>query len=66
MHHHTHPYYVQTAAFFIALLPFVLLFTLMTGAQYFEGVRRARKPAPARRPGIVAITTSRALLSTAE
>jgi hypothetical protein len=34
--HHAHPYVVQTAAFFVALVPVVLLLALMAGAQFFD------------------------------
>lgn len=54
MHHH-HPYAVQTAAFFFALVPFVLLGTMIVGARFFDGLHRARKPAPSR-PAIVEIS----------
>ncbi|HEV3152538.1 MAG TPA: hypothetical protein VGZ02_01895 [Candidatus Baltobacteraceae bacterium] len=53
MHHH--PYALQTAAFFIALVPFVLLGTMVIGARFFDGLQRARKPAPPR-PAIVGLT----------
>lgn len=46
--HHGHPYAVQSAAFFVALIPFIALFTILIGARFFESVRRARKPAPVR------------------
>jgi hypothetical protein len=52
--HQGHSYAVQSAALYVALIPFVLLFTLMIGARYFESLRRARKPVP-RRPAIIAI-----------
>ena len=54
MHHH-HPYAVQVAAFFLALVPFVLLGTMLFGARFFDGVRRARKPA-APRPATIGLT----------
>lgn len=66
--HHGHPYAIQSAALYIALIPFALLFTLMIGARFFEGLRRARKPAPPR-PAIVGIGSfapSRRVLTSAE
>lgn len=51
---HGHPYAAQSAAFYLALIPFVLLFTMIIGARYFEGLRRARKPA-GKRPAIIAL-----------
>lgn len=61
--HHVHPYIIQDAAFFFALVPFVLLFTMMIGARFFEGIRRARKPAPTRPPAIIALASARRLLA---
>lgn len=52
--HQGHTYAAQSAAFYIALIPFVLLFTMMVGARFFEGMRRARKPA-AQRPAIIGL-----------
>lgn len=52
--HHGHSYATQSAAFYIALIPFILLFVMMIGARFFEDMRRARKPA-AKRPAIIAI-----------
>lgn len=52
--HHDHPYAVQAAAFFVALVPFVLLGTMLLGARFFDGVRRARKPA-APRPATIGL-----------
>jgi hypothetical protein len=54
--HNGHPYALQSAAFFIAMIPFAALFVLMIGARFFDGLRRARKPVPARRPGIIGMT----------
>jgi hypothetical protein len=48
-----HSYAVQSAAFYLALVPFILLFTMMFGARYFESLRRKRKPLPPR-PAIAA------------
>jgi hypothetical protein len=53
--HRVHPYAVQTAALFVALIPVVLLFTMMAGARFLDGMRRARKPVPVRPPAIVAL-----------
>lgn len=53
--HQGHPYALQCAAFYVALVPFVLLFVIMIGARSFEGLRRARKPAP-QRPAIIGLT----------
>jgi len=52
---HQHPYAVQAAAFLIALVPFVLLGTMMAGARFFDSLHRARKPAPPR-PAILGLT----------
>lgn len=52
--HHGHPYAIQVAAFGVALIPFVALFVMMIGGRFFEGVRRSRKPVPAR-PAIIAL-----------
>ena len=49
-----HSYAVQSAALYLALFPFIVLFTMMFGARYFEGLRRKRKPLPPR-PAIAAI-----------
>ncbi len=63
-----HPYALQSAAFYLALIPFILLFAMMIGARYFEGLRRARKPLPQRPAiiGIAAFAPARRLLSAAE
>jgi hypothetical protein len=60
--HHAHPYAVQTAAFFVALAPIVVLFVMMIGARFFDGVRRARKPAPVRPLAIAALARPRAVV----
>jgi hypothetical protein len=52
--HSGHSYAVQSAAFYVALIRFILLFTMMIGARFFEALRRARKPAP-KRPAIIGI-----------
>ncbi len=52
--HNGHTYAVQSAAFYFALIPFVALFAIMIGARFFEGLRRARKPA-AQRPAIIGL-----------
>jgi hypothetical protein len=52
-----HSYAVQSAAFYLALIPFVVLFTMMFGARFFENLRRARKPA-VRRPAIIALSAA--------
>lgn len=52
--HQGHPYAIQSAAFYFALIPFVLLALMMIGARFFDGLRRARKPA-AQRPAIIGI-----------
>ena len=62
-HHHLHSYAAASAAFYVALVPFVLLFAMMIGARFFENVRRARKPRPAR-PAIIALSAARGLLPT--
>jgi hypothetical protein len=49
-----HSYAVQSLALYVAMIPFATLFTMMIGARFFEGLRRARKPA-AQRPAIIAI-----------
>jgi hypothetical protein len=36
--HHDHPYLLQTAAFFVALVPVVLLFAVMAGARFFDRI----------------------------
>ena len=36
-HHHFHPYMLQDAAFFVALIPSVLLLAMVIGAQFFDG-----------------------------
>jgi hypothetical protein len=54
--HSGHPYALQIAAFYVALIPFVALFVIMIGARYFEGLRRKRKPVPMR-PAIIALRT---------
>lgn len=59
-----HPYIVQDAALFFALVPIVLLFTMMIGARFFENIRRARKPTPSRPPAIIALASTRRLLAT--
>jgi hypothetical protein len=59
----SHPYIVQSAAFFVALIPFALLFTMIAGAKFFDGLRRARKPAPARPPAIVSLARPRIALA---
>ncbi|HEY9179551.1 MAG TPA: hypothetical protein VIO32_02465 [Candidatus Baltobacteraceae bacterium] len=46
--HQGHSYAVQSAAFYLSLIPIVVLFTIMFGARFFESIRRARKPAPVR------------------
>lgn len=56
--HQGHSYATQSAAFYFAMIPFVLLFTMIIGARYFEALRRARKPAP-RRPAIIALAPTR-------
>jgi len=55
--HLGHPYAVQSAAFYIALVPFTLLFVMMIGARFFDGLRRKRKPLP-RRPAIIGLVTA--------
>lgn len=55
--HQGHSYAAQSAAFYVALIPFVLLFAVMIGARFFEGLRRARKPA-AQRPAIIGIAAA--------
>lgn len=55
--HNGHPYATQSAAFYLALIPFVLLFTMMIGARFFESLRRARKPAH-KRPVIIGLSPS--------
>ena len=63
-----HSYAIQSAAFYIALVPFIALFTIMFGARFFENIRRKRKPAPPR-PAIVGIASfapPRRVLTTAE
>lgn len=52
--HHGHTYAAQSAALYIALIPFVLLFTMIVGARFFERIRRSRKPA-AQRPAIIGV-----------
>jgi len=52
-----HPYAVQSAAFYVALIPFALLFTMMIGSRFFENLRRKRKPLPAR-PAIIDLASS--------
>jgi len=54
--HSGHPYAVQSAALYIALVPFALLFVMMTGARFFDGLRRKRKPVPPR-PAIVGLAS---------
>lgn len=54
--HNGHPYAVQSAAFYLSLIPIVVLFTIMFGARFFENIRRARKPAPPR-PAIAALAS---------
>jgi len=49
-----HSYAVQSAALYLALIPFIVLFTMMFGARYFESLRRKRKPLPPR-PAISAL-----------
>lgn len=63
--HQGHSFATQSAAFYFALIPFVLLFTMIIGARYFEAARRARKPAP-KRPAIIAIAPARRFVPTAE
>ncbi len=66
--HFGHPYAVQSAAFYIALIPFIALFTMMFGARFFEGMRRKRKPLPPR-PAIIGMTAfapARRVLTPAE
>ncbi len=66
--HSGHPYAIQSAAFYIALIPFVLLFTFMFGARFFEGLRRKRKPLPPR-PAIIGLASfapARRVLTSAE
>lgn len=53
--HHGHPYAVQAAAFYFAMIPFVALFTIMFGARFFESIRRARKPAPVHKPAVIGL-----------
>jgi hypothetical protein len=53
--HHQHPYAVQAAAFYLSLVPFVLLGTMIAGARFFDRAHRARKPS-APRPAIVGLT----------
>lgn len=53
--HSGHSYAVQSAAFYIALVPFIALFTMIFGARFFENVRRNRKPLP--RPAIIGIAS---------
>jgi hypothetical protein len=50
----SHPYAIQAAAFYVALVPFIALFAVMMGGRYFEGLRRKRKPA-ARKPAVSAL-----------
>jgi hypothetical protein len=52
---HQHPYAVQVAAFYFALVPFILLGLMIAGARFFDGARRRGKPAPPR-PAIVGLT----------
>lgn len=40
--YHGHTYAVQSVALYIAMIPFILLFGMIVGARYFEGVRRSR------------------------
>jgi hypothetical protein len=47
----SHPYAIQAAAFYVALVPFIALFAMIAGGRYFEGLRRKRKP-DARRSAI--------------
>ena len=61
-HHRFHPIELQTVAFFISLIPALLLFGMMTLGRYWESLRRARKPAmrplvhePMRLPTLVPI-----------
>lgn len=63
--HSGHSYAAQSAALYFAMIPFVLLFTMIIGARYFESVRRARKPAP-RRPAITALVPARRFVPAAE
>jgi hypothetical protein len=58
--HYGHSFTVQSAAFVFALIPFVLLITFMVGARFFDGIRRARKPAPSRPPAILALRAASA------
>lgn len=60
--HHAHTYAIQNAALLISMIPFVLLGVMMIGARFFDGVRRARKPAPR----IVALAPMRRLVPTLE
>lgn len=55
--HNGHAYATQCAAFYIALIPFVLLFAMIFGARFFEGLRRKRKPMLSR-PAIVGMGAS--------
>jgi hypothetical protein len=55
--HSGHSYAVQSVALYIALVPFTLLFVMMIGARFFDGLRRKRKPA-APRPAIVGLVTA--------
>jgi hypothetical protein len=59
---HMHPYAVQNAAFLFSLIPIVLLAVMMIGARFFDGVRRARKPAPR----IVSLAPMRPLIPSLE
>jgi|GEM_PF-7076030 len=66
--HNGHPYALQSAAFYVAMIPFVTLFALMSGARFFENLRRARKPA-GQRPALLAlapIAPARRLVSAAD
>ena len=64
MHHHLHPYALQDASFFFALIPIVMLFVIVIGAQFFDGLRRARKPLPARAFATLPLLASPRLLPT--
>lgn len=55
--HSGHPYALQSAALYISLVPFTLLFVMMIGARFFDGLRRRRKPVPPR-PAIVGLVTA--------
>ncbi|HKU67333.1 MAG TPA: hypothetical protein VJP85_06145 [Candidatus Baltobacteraceae bacterium] len=55
--HSGHPYAVQMAAFYVALVPFAALFVVMIGGRFFDGLRRMRKPLPPR-PAIVGLVTA--------